>query len=105
MTHYKYTLQDAVGVVHYLNALLLQRRERVKRLYSPFVRYYFEVHKVLAEKRKEKVSPLKKFRSYVWMVISIVRMRREPGAGRGLLRHVRSASERRQKIENLGVLV
>ena len=82
--HYKYILQDMLGALYYMHLLLLRQRERSIKLYMPFIAYYFAIHPTIKCQFKKGKSPRAKLRTSVWMVIAILRMKREVGRGKGL---------------------
>jgi hypothetical protein len=97
ISHFKYTIQELVAVVHYLHQRLLTARHFSQRVLAPLLTEYFR-QGIPAKSR----SPFMKVRRCVWVLVALQRMRKEQGRGSSLQRHVFCALERRQKIENLG---
>jgi hypothetical protein len=86
-----------VTVVFYMHLLLVRFRERTRKLYAPFIQYYFVVHQVIAPATPRE-SIRRRFKAGVYVLIALRRMRKETGGGRGLEWYACAAVERRQKI-------
>jgi hypothetical protein len=102
ITHYKYVVQDLVGVIYFLHLHLMRHRERSMKLFKPFVNYYLSIHPLLqsAEPKSKRRRP-RKLRSVVYVLVALFRMRKERGRGKGLEWYAFCATERRLKLENL----
>lgn len=96
----KHTLHNLLAVIHFLHLNLLRAREQKRKLFMPFIEYYFRVCGCLESKRR----PLSRVRKCVWMVVAMVRMAKKPNSkiqSSGLMRYAERAISTKSRIEDV----
>jgi len=86
---YKYMLQDLVGVCYYLYLLLIRQREKVRKIYYPFINYFLTIHPSIRHIKTSKL--LLKFRAAVHVLVALQRMKKDGGKGKGIEWHASCA--------------
>ena len=74
VSYFKYVVQDLVGIIYYLHLHLIRSHERTLKLYQPFLNYYIAIHPAITHKDYKR--PINRFRTAVYAVIAMGRMRR-----------------------------
>jgi hypothetical protein len=101
----KHCLSGLLAAVHFLHLNILRGREAKRKLFLPFIDFYFKTRFALqgAKGGYAKSNPLKKVRVCIIMVIALRRM--EKGAKEvahgGLYRYVEKAIKCKGRIDDL----
>ena len=74
VSYFKYVIQDLVGIVYYMHLQLIRSHERTLKLFQPFLNYYLAIHAAITHKNVKK--PINRFRTAVYAVIAMGRMRK-----------------------------
>lgn len=93
--HYKYILQDLIAIIYYLHLLLLRSKETATKIYLPFIKYYLAIHPNLIQSTTRKQKPINKFKTAIYVIIAMIRMKNANSEGKGLVRHSNTALKTR----------